>query len=159
MTLYEQAKARYEALGVDVEAAMNKLQHAPVALHCWQGDDVKGFDGDPSAPLTGGIQTTGNYPGRARSPEELMADLDMVLKLCPGTAKMNLQALPCSIQKRRVSSLGEESVSGSHLGWEKKVGLKSQPRPRSLQKSTHFLKCLGSSLSRSTQGFPSSKMA
>ncbi len=92
MTLYEQAKARYEALGIDVEAAMAKLAKAPLSLHCWQGDDVRGFDGDPSKPLTGGIQTTGNYPGRARTPEELMADLDLVLKLCPGNMKMNLHA-------------------------------------------------------------------
>ncbi len=89
---YMEAKARYEALGIDVEAAMSKLEKAPVSLHCWQGDDVRGFDGDPSKPLTGGIQTTGNYPGRARNPEELMADLDLVLKLCPGTPKMNLHA-------------------------------------------------------------------
>ena len=92
MTLYEQAKARYEAIGVDVEAALAKLEKAPVAMHCWQGDDVRGFDTDPNKPLTGGIQTTGNYPGRARTPEELMADIDLVLKLVPGTKKMNLHA-------------------------------------------------------------------
>ncbi|MBE5814754.1 MAG: L-rhamnose isomerase [Clostridiales bacterium] len=92
MTLYEQAKARYEAIGVDVEAALAKLQKAPIAMHCWQGDDVRGFDTDPNKPLTGGIQTTGNYPGRARTPEELMADIDLVLKLVPGTKKMNLHA-------------------------------------------------------------------
>ena len=62
-----------------------------------------------------------------------------------------MHALPWSIQNRRVSAFGLESVSGSHFGCEKKVGLKSQPRPRALQKSTHFLKCFGSSLSRSTQ--------
>ena len=89
---YSEAKAKYAALGIDVEAAMEQLKTVPVSLHCWQGDDVRGFDTDPSKPLTGGIQTTGNYPGRARTPEELMADLDMVLKLCPGTAKMNLHA-------------------------------------------------------------------
>ena len=89
---YEYAKGVYAAMGIDVEAAMEKLSKVPVALHCWQGDDVRGFDTDPSKPLTGGIQTTGNYPGRARTPEELMADLDMVLKLCPGTKKMNLHA-------------------------------------------------------------------
>ena len=92
MNAYEYAKSRYEALGVDVEKAMETLKKAPLALHCWQGDDVRGFDTDPSKPLTGGIQTTGNYPGRARTPEELMADIDLVLKLCPGTAKMNLHA-------------------------------------------------------------------
>ena len=89
---YQEAKAKYASIGVDVEAAMEKLKGAPLALHCWQGDDVRGFDTDPNKPLTGGIQTTGNYPGRARTPEELMADLDVVLKLCPGTKKMNLHA-------------------------------------------------------------------
>ena len=89
---YAEAKAKYAALGVDTDAAIAKLKDVPVSLHCWQGDDVRGFDTDPTKPLTGGIQTTGNYPGRARTPEELMADLDMVLKLCPGTKKMNLHA-------------------------------------------------------------------
>ena len=89
---YIEAKKRYAALGIDTDAAIEKLKNVPVALHCWQGDDVRGFDTDPSKPLTGGIQTTGNYPGRARTPEELMADLDVVLKLCPGTKKMNLHA-------------------------------------------------------------------
>ena len=89
---YAEAKAKYVALGVDTDAAIAKLKNVPVALHCWQGDDVRGFDTDPTKPLTGGIQTTVNYPGRARTPEELMADLDMVLKLCPGTKKLNLHA-------------------------------------------------------------------
>ena len=89
---YLEAKAKYAALGINTDAAMETLQSVPVSLHCWQGDDVRGFDTDPNKPLTGGIQTTGNYPGRARTPEELMADLDMVLKLCPGTKKMNLHA-------------------------------------------------------------------
>jgi len=89
---YAEAKQRYAALGIDTDAAIARLKVAPVALHCWQGDDVRGFDTDPNKPLTGGIQTTGNYPGRARTPEELMADIDMVLKLCPGTKKMNLHA-------------------------------------------------------------------
>ena len=89
---YMDAKAKYAALGIDTDAAIKKLKTVPVALHCWQGDDVRGFDTDPNKPLTGGIQTTGNYPGRARTPEELMADIDQVLKLCPGTKKMNLHA-------------------------------------------------------------------
>ena len=89
---YIDAKAKYAAIGIDTDAAIAKLKDVPVALHCWQGDDVRGFDTDPNKPLTGGIQTTGNYPGRARTPEELMADIDMVLKLCPGTKKMNLHA-------------------------------------------------------------------
>ena len=90
--LFEYAKSAYAALGVDVEAAIAKLAKVPVSMHCWQGDDVRGFDTDPNKPLTGGIQTTGNYPGRARTPEELMADIDFVLKLIPGTTKMNLHA-------------------------------------------------------------------
>ena len=89
---YTEAKAKYAAIGIDTDAAIAKLKAVPVSLHCWQGDDVRGFDTDPNKPLTGGIQTTGNYPGRARTPEELMADLDVVMKLCPGTKKMNLHA-------------------------------------------------------------------
>ena len=89
---YAEAKARYAAIGVDTEAAMARLKTVPISLHCWQGDDVRGFDTDPTKPLTGGIQTTGNYPGRARTPEELMADMDKVLSLCPGTKKINLHA-------------------------------------------------------------------
>lgn len=89
---YLDAKERYATLGVDADAAIAKLKTVPVSLHCWQGDDVRGFDTDPNAPLTGGIQTTGNYPGRARTPQELMADLDQVLKRIPGRPKLNLHA-------------------------------------------------------------------
>ena len=89
---YQEAKAKYAALGVDTDAALARLSAVPVSVHCWQGDDVRGFDTDPTKPLTGGIQTTGNYPGRARTPEELMADFDETLRLCPGTKKLNLHA-------------------------------------------------------------------
>ncbi len=89
---YLEAKKKYAALGVDTDAAIARLKTVPVALHCWQGDDVRGFDTDPNKPLTGGIQTTGNYPGRARTPEELMADIDKVISLVPGQVKMNLHA-------------------------------------------------------------------
>lgn len=89
---FESAKERYAGLGVDVQAAMDKLKTVNVSLHCWQGDDVRGFDQKSDGPLTGGIQTTGNYPGRARTPEELMADIDKVLALCPGAKKLNLHA-------------------------------------------------------------------
>ncbi len=89
---YQEAKAKYATLGVDTDAAIERLKTVPVALHCWQGDDVRGFDTDPNKPLTGGIQTTGNYPGRARTPEELMADIDKVISLVPGQVKMNLHA-------------------------------------------------------------------
>lgn len=89
---YQEGKTKYAAYHVDADAALARLKTIPVALHCWQGDDVRGFDTDPTKPLTGGIQTTGNYPGRAQTPEELMADLDVVLKLCPGMKKLNLHA-------------------------------------------------------------------
>ncbi|MCD8301264.1 MAG: L-rhamnose isomerase [Clostridiales bacterium] len=90
MTRYESAKEIYAKLGVDTDAAIEKLKEIPVSLHCWQGDDVIGFDHD--GPLTGGIQTTGNYPGRATTPEQLMADLDEVIKLTPGMKKLNVHA-------------------------------------------------------------------
>ncbi len=89
---YSDAKKVYASYGVDTEKALDTLKNVSISLHCWQGDDVRGFDTDPSKPLTGGIQTTGNYPGRARTPEELMADIDEVLKLVPGKIKMNLHA-------------------------------------------------------------------
>ena len=92
MNRYEYAKQKYASLGIDTDAAINKLKTVPIALHCWQGDDVRGFDQKSDGPLTGGIQTTGNYPGKARTPEELMADIDKVLSLCPGTKKLNLHA-------------------------------------------------------------------
>lgn len=89
---YAEAKARYAAIGVDTEAAIARLKTVPISLHCWQGDDVRGFDTDPTKPLTGGIQTTGNYPGKATTPEQLMADFDEVLRLTPGKKKLNLHA-------------------------------------------------------------------
>ena len=73
-TAYELAREAYAAEGIDTEAVLAKLAGKAISVNCWQGDDVRGFDGDPNAPLTGGIQTTGNYPGRARTPEELMAE-------------------------------------------------------------------------------------
>lgn len=87
---YEAAKEMYAEIGVDTDQALEVLKKIPVSMHCWQGDDVVGFDQD--GPLTGGIQTTGNYPGKARTPEELMADIDGVLKLVPGTKKINVHA-------------------------------------------------------------------
>ena len=89
---YSDAKNVYANYGVDTDRALDILKDVSISLHCWQGDDVRGFDTDPNKPLTGGIQTTGNYPGRARTPEELMADIDEVLKLVPGKIKMNLHA-------------------------------------------------------------------
>lgn len=90
MSRLKEAKKQYAALGIDVDAVIETLKKQPVSLHCWQGDDVIGFDHD--GPLTGGIQTTGNYPGKARTPDELMADMDMVISLCPGMKKINVHA-------------------------------------------------------------------
>ena len=87
---YEYAKSVYAENGVDVEAAMKKADAIPVSMHCWQGDDVIGFDGSDS--LTGGIQTTGNYPGRARTADELRSDIAFAKSLIPGEIKLNMHA-------------------------------------------------------------------
>lgn len=87
---YEAAKEIYRAAGVDTDAALEALKNIPVSMHCWQGDDVIGFDG--AGALSGGIQATGNYPGRARTPEELMSDMDKALSLIPGMHRINLHA-------------------------------------------------------------------
>ena len=90
MSRYEEAKKIYAGLGVDTDAALEKLKDVSISVHCWQGDDVTGFDSDQA--LSGGIQTTGNYPGKARTPEELMADIDLAFSLIPGKKKLNLHA-------------------------------------------------------------------
>lgn len=87
---YEEAKKIYAGIGVDTDQALETLRHIPISMHCWQGDDVLGFDQD--GPLSGGIQTTGDYPGRARTPEELMQDIDKAMSLIPGKHKLNLHA-------------------------------------------------------------------
>lgn len=91
MNQFAYAKEKYNGIGVDVEKALGILQAAPVSLHCWQGDDVLGFD-QKGAALSGGIQTTGNYPGRAKGPGQLMEDIEKALSLCPGTKKINIHA-------------------------------------------------------------------
>ena len=90
MERFDQAKEMYAALGVDVEKALDTLKDVTVSVHCWQGDDVTGFDSREA--LSGGIQTTGNYPGKATTPEELMADIDKAFSLMPGKKKLNLHA-------------------------------------------------------------------
>lgn len=87
---YEEARKIYGTLGVDTDQALEVLANISISMHCWQGDDVKGFDQD--GPLSGGIQTTGDYPGKARTPEELMSDLDKAYSLIPGKHKLNLHA-------------------------------------------------------------------
>nr|WP_279077370.1 L-rhamnose isomerase [Hafnia alvei] len=89
---WELAKQRFNAVGVDVENALKTMERLPVSMHCWQGDDVAGFE-NPEGSLTGGIQATGNYPGKARNAAELRADLEMALTLIPGPKRLNLHAI------------------------------------------------------------------
>ncbi|MGN1419906.1 MAG: L-rhamnose isomerase [Eubacterium sp.] len=87
---YIEAKEKYAKFGVDTDKAIETLKNIPISVHCWQGDDVTGFDNREA--LSGGIQTTGNYPGKARTPQELMADIDKAMSLMPGKKKLNLHA-------------------------------------------------------------------
>ena len=87
---YAFAKEAYAKYGIDTDKVISRLSEVPVSMHCWQGDDVTGFDSKEA--LSGGIQTTGNYPGKARTPDELMADIDKVFSLIPGRKKLNLHA-------------------------------------------------------------------
>ena len=114
MNNYNNARAIYAQWGVDTEKAMEMLRTVPVALHCWQGDDVRGFDQKVDA-LSGGIQTTGNYPGRARTPEELMADMDLVLKLCPGTKKLNLHACYAIFDEENGGWVDRDKIEPKHF--------------------------------------------
>src|SRR5205085_12415859 len=88
---YSLAQARYDQVGIDTNQALENLRRVPISLHCWQGDDVGGFENDQG--LTGGgIQPTGNYPGKARNGDELRADLEQAPKLIPGKQRLNLHA-------------------------------------------------------------------
>ena len=87
---YESAREIYKNIGVDTDRAVETLKNIHISMHCWQGDDVQGFDHE--GPLSGGIQTTGNYPGKAATPQELMDDIDKALSLIPGKHKLNLHA-------------------------------------------------------------------
>ena len=89
---YQNAKARYAEIGVDTDAALKKLQDVKISMHCWQGDDVKGFL-NPDGELTGGIMSTGNYPGAAHTPDQLRQDIEKAFSLIPGTHKLNLHAI------------------------------------------------------------------
>ncbi len=89
---YDAAKEQYAALGVNTDLALQKLENVSISLHCWQSDDVGGFE-DSGAPVTGGIQATGNYPGKARNIGEVMADLEKVLSLVPGKHRLSLHAI------------------------------------------------------------------
>jgi len=89
---YELAKQQYEKWGVNVDAILEQLKNIPISIHCWQGDDVAGFEVN-KGELSGGIDVTGNYPGKARTPEELRSDLEKALSLIPGKHRLNLHAI------------------------------------------------------------------
>ena len=120
---YELAKERYAELGVDVEQAMGALKKIPVSMHCWQGDDVTGFEsaGDMS---DGGIMATGNYPGKARTPEELRADAEKAFSLIPGKHRFNVHALYAEMGDKKVDrdAIGVEQFTG-WIDWAKGLGI------------------------------------
>ena len=111
MSRYTEAKEIYAAYGIDTEKALNTLKDVIVSVHCWQGDDVGGFDNREA--LSGGIQTTGNYPGKATTPEQLMADLDKAFSLTPGKKKLNLHA--CYAIFEDGESVGRDKIEPKHF--------------------------------------------
>lgn len=122
-TAYRAATESYAALGVDAEAALAELARLPLSLHCWQGDDVAGFE-NPDAALTGGIQATGNYPGKARTPAELRADFAQALALIPGRHRINLHSIYAETGGRKIP---RDELEPSHfagwMAWAKELGL------------------------------------
>lgn len=118
---YEIARERYAALGVDTEAAMKRLASISISLHCWQGDDVSGFE-NPGGELTGGIAATGNYPGKARNAAELRQDLDLAYRLLPGSHRLNLHAIYLESDKKVERNLIEPKHFSTWVGWAKANG-------------------------------------
>ena len=129
MTRYELAKQAYAKLGVDTDKAIQTLKNVTVSVHCWQGDDVVGFDSKQS--LSGGIQTTGNYPGKATTPEELMSDIDKAFNLIPGKKKLNLHASYAIFGEGE--AVGRDEIQPKHFAkWvefakERGIGLDFNP--------------------------------
>lgn len=123
MSNYSIAQQRYADLGVDTEKALQILSSIPISLHCWQGDDVGGFERE-GAELTGGIQATGNYPGKARTLEELRSDLDEALSLIPGKHRLNLHAIYADLQGKKIER-NEYTVEQfqSWIDWCKERGM------------------------------------
>ena len=117
------ARERYAELGVNVEHALEQLRTIPVSLHCWQGDDVGGFE-TGGATLSGGIAVTGNHPGKARTPDELRADLDKALSLIPGRHRLNLHAFYGEFGGKKVD---RDEIEPAHfknwIAWAKANGL------------------------------------
>ena len=125
---YELAKERYAELGIDTDAAIKTLSKIPVSMHCWQGDDVRGFE-NPDGDLTGGIQTTGNYPGKARSLDGLRGDIDKAFSYIPGTKRVNVHAIYGDFDKNTKRDTIEPKHFKSWVDWakERKVGLDFNP--------------------------------
>ncbi|MBL0434918.1 L-rhamnose isomerase [Aeromonas hydrophila] len=121
-TAFALAKQQYAALGVDVDQALTTLATIPVSMHCWQGDDVGGFEADAGA-LTGGIQATGNYPGKARDAIELRRDLDLAMSLIPGAKRLNLHAIYLEAE----SPVARDKIEPKHFAnwvrWAKERGV------------------------------------
>lgn len=122
------AKERYAELGVDVDAAIERVNKIQISLHCWQGDDVAGFES--AGELTGGILSTGNYPGKARTPDELRSDAEKAFSLIPGTQRFNLHAIYLENNGKKVdrNEIGPEHFQG-WVDWAKaqKIGLDFNP--------------------------------
>ena len=120
---YSIAHEIYAEMGVDTEAAMASLAKIPISLHCWQGDDVGGFE-NTGEGLSGGIAVTGNYPGRARTPDELRADLDKALSLIPGKHRLNLHAFYGEFGGKKVE---RDEITPEHftnwISWAKENGM------------------------------------
>jgi L-rhamnose isomerase len=124
MNAYTLSQETYSALGVDTEEALERLASTPISLHCWQGDDVGGFE-NAGADLTGsGLAATGNYPGKARTPEELRQDLEKALSLIPATHRLNLHACYAELdgRKKERSDYGVEEFQG-WIDWAKAQGM------------------------------------
>lgn len=118
MSAFRDAAEAYAALGVDVENAINEALKIPISIHCWQGDDVAGFEVHEGGVDSGGIMATGNYPGRARNGDELRADYDQVLRLVPGVHRANLHAIYAETNGKAVA---RDEISVEHfqrwIGW------------------------------------------
>jgi L-rhamnose isomerase len=119
---YALAKERYATLGVDTDQALDALTRISISLHCWQGDDVAGFE-SPDAELGGGLAATGNYPGKARNADELRGDLDKAYSLIPGTHRLNLHAIYAETGGRKVerNALRPEHFA-AWVDWAKDAG-------------------------------------
>ncbi len=119
---YQLARERYAELGVDTDKAMDRLRKIPISLHCWQGDDVGGFENTGSG-LDGGLAVTGNYPGKACTPDELRTDLEKALSLIPGKHRLNLHAIYLDAKAKVPRNELEPEHFASWVQWAKANGL------------------------------------